>query len=328
MGRLKQSVILILLVIALLAGTLVILNPTLQGLVIGVAPPHKETGNWSVHFCPRENCMEFLDDALAEGGKVECAFYSINLYNTTHLLEEKNALVFVDNSTMPASYKQAIPLTVQGLMHHKFCVLDSGVVTTGSFNPTFQSNNQDNNDLFIISSPYLAQNYAAEIQYLAGNAVTTPFPKVMHNGFLIENYFCPRDDCESRILDAMGQAKRSVYFMEYTFTSNPIEGELTTLHRKGLAVEGVIEKFQSANKDTYLSLSRSGIDVWWDGNPKLMHHKVMIIDNSTVVFGSFNPTAAANTINRENVLIIHDPAIAQKFLEEYVYVKGQAQVIS
>lgn len=269
--------------------------------------------------------MAFLDDALETGSKVECALYSINLYNTTHILEEKRALVFVDNSTMPASYKEAVPLVVPGLMNHKFCVLDNDIVTTGSFNPTFQSNNQDNNNLFIISSPYLAQNYAAEMEFLAGKDVATPYPRVMHDGFLIENYFCPRDGCEGHILDAMGQAKKSVYFMEYTFTSSPIEDELVSLHRNGVAVEGIIEKFQSANKGTYTFLSRSGIDILWDGNPKLMYHKVMIIDNNTVVFGSFDPTVASNTINRENVLIIHNPEIAAKFLEEYVFVKEQAQ---
>lgn len=325
MGQLRQSIVLTLLVIALAGGILIIVNPALQGLVIGLPPPPVESGSWELHFCPRENCMVFLDDALEQAGRVSCALYSLNLYNTTAILEEKRAIVFVDDSTMPASYKEAIPVKLQGLMHDKFCVLDTGVVTTGSLNPTFQNNYQDNNNLFIISSPYLSKNYQAEIESLEGKEVSTPYPRVMHDGFLIENYFCPRDACESHILDALGQAKSSVRFMTYTFTSNPIENELISLHKGGVAVEGVLEKFQSANKDTYTSLRYAGIGVLWDGNPKLMHHKVFIIDNSTVVFGSFNPTEAANTINRENVLIVHNPEIAAKFLDEYEYVKGQAE---
>jgi len=48
-----------------------------------------------------------------------------------------------------------------------------------------------------------------------------------------------------------------------------------------------------------------------------MHHKVFIIDNATVVTGSFNPSQNADTRNDENMLIIHDPSIAARFLEEF-----------
>ena len=48
-----------------------------------------------------------------------------------------------------------------------------------------------------------------------------------------------------------------------------------------------------------------------------MHHKVFIIDNKTVITGSYNPTANGNKNNDENMIIIHDKGIANKFLEEF-----------
>ena len=48
-----------------------------------------------------------------------------------------------------------------------------------------------------------------------------------------------------------------------------------------------------------------------------MHHKVFIIDNRTVITGSFNPTKNGDTRNDENILIIHDEKIAGKYLEEF-----------
>ncbi|MBW2972476.1 hypothetical protein KY359_05560, partial [Candidatus Woesearchaeota archaeon] len=62
----------------------------------------------------------------------------------------------------------------------------------------------------------------------------------------------------------------------------------------------------------------------WDGNKANMHHKVFVIDNKTVVTGSFNPTSNADTKNDENVLIIHDPEVAQKFSEEWERVWEEA----
>ena len=56
-----------------------------------------------------------------------------------------------------------------------------------------------------------------------------------------------------------------------------------------------------------------------------MHHKVFIIDEKTVVTGSFNPTAGGDTRNDENVLVIEDVAIAKRFMDEYRYVRGEAE---
>jgi phosphatidylserine/phosphatidylglycerophosphate/cardiolipin synthase-like enzyme len=62
-----------------------------------------------------------------------------------------------------------------------------------------------------------------------------------------------------------------------------------------------------------------------DGNNQTMHQKVFIIDRETVITGSMNPTGNGDKHNDENVLIIHDPLIAEKFMEEYGRVRGEAE---
>jgi len=49
-----------------------------------------------------------------------------------------------------------------------------------------------------------------------------------------------------------------------------------------------------------------------------MHHKVFIIDNRTVITGSMNPTGAGDRKNDENILVIHDEDIAEKYIEEFL----------
>jgi phosphatidylserine/phosphatidylglycerophosphate/cardiolipin synthase-like enzyme len=61
----------------------------------------------------------------------------------------------------------------------------------------------------------------------------------------------------------------------------------------------------------------AGLNVRQDGNPDILHDKVFIIDNSIVVTGSFNFSKNAVSDNNENVLIIHNPAIAQAYLDEF-----------
>jgi phosphatidylserine/phosphatidylglycerophosphate/cardiolipin synthase-like enzyme len=55
-----------------------------------------------------------------------------------------------------------------------------------------------------------------------------------------------------------------------------------------------------------------------------MHHKVIIIDRDTVVFGSFNFSRNANESNDENLLIIYDAGFAGAFLAEYEKIWRQA----
>ena len=51
------------------------------------------------------------------------------------------------------------------------------------------------------------------------------------------------------------------------------------------------------------------LDVRLDGNRYLMHHKVFVIDETTVIMGSFNFTENAEHDNDENMLVIDDPSL-------------------
>jgi phosphatidylserine/phosphatidylglycerophosphate/cardiolipin synthase-like enzyme len=48
-----------------------------------------------------------------------------------------------------------------------------------------------------------------------------------------------------------------------------------------------------------------------------MHHKLILIDSRIVIFGSYNFTRSAEEKNDENVIIMHDPALAERFLIEF-----------
>ncbi len=62
--------------------------------------------------------------------------------------------------------------------------------------------------------------------------------------------------------------------------------------------------------------------VYKDGEDAILHHKYMVIDghtasNPAVITGSTNWSANGDTLNDENLLIIHDSGIADQFLQEF-----------
>jgi len=84
-------------------------------------------------------------------------------------------------------------------------------------------------------------------------------------------------------------------------------------------VRGVFEEAQvdSNTGSQFERLLRQDIDVRLDGNPRNMHHKVLIVDAQVVVFGSYNFSKSAETRNDENTIILHDKPAAQHFLSEF-----------
>ena len=91
---------------------------------------------------------------------------------------------------------------------------------------------------------------------------------------------------------------------------------------KDIEIKGIFEKSQGGSKySQFKRLEDFGMDVIKDSNPYNMHHKVFIIDNRTVITGSFNPTKNGDLRNDENMLIIHDERIAGLFVEEFNHLR-------
>lgn len=277
-------------------------------------------------FCPSDNCEKILLDFLNSSNKsIHCAFYDLNLNNLTELLREKrnkiDVNIVVDDHNHEKLKISAKKDSSSQLMHNKFCIVDNKKIFTGSFNPTINGAYRNNNNILIISSKYLSQNYEEEFNELwndiYGGGEEVIFPVVFSNNTRIENYFCPEDKCSERVIEKIKSAKKSIYFMTFSFTHPKIANEVVLKFYEGLDIKGIFEKRQVSKYSKFELLKFQDIDVKTDKNKYNMHHKTFIIDNETVITGSFNPTKNADYRNDENILIIHDGEIAKLFLEEF-----------
>lgn len=216
------------------------------------------------------------------------------------------------------------------LMHHKFAVVDGAFVWTGSYNLTPNGARKNDNNAIVIYSRDLAEIFTAEFMEMHRDGVFgnrkefgafASFGKKYHARIGttdINAYFSPDDNIERIILKRLAKAERSVRFMAFSFTSDPLGEELVRLHKKGVDVRGVMEKTGTNGRDSeYIKMKIEGIPVRVASGIGRMHHKVMIIDESVVITGSFNFSRGANTRNDENILIIHNEEIARTYLSEF-----------
>lgn len=284
------------------------------------APPVDENGSVAVVFCP--DCKDAFHALLLGGGDIVCALYDVGTETGT-VLASVGADVVTDDET-GAAYGE--PVRGSALMHHKFCVINGSIVTSGSYNPT-DGGAMNRNDLLVIHSPTLAQNYLKHVKALGqGRRVGAEEPLVYlgrdsdGNGRVpVENRFCPRDDCEGLLVDTIDAAQSDIVFLTFSFTSDPVGDALLRARERGVSVEGVCDGGQSRSERQYNECARVGAALW-EGSG-LLHHKTFIIDGRTVATGSYNPTASGARRNDENLLVITDDTLARAYREEYVRVR-------
>src|SRR5664280_960297 len=131
-------------------------------------------------------------------------------------------------------------------------------------------------------------------------------------------YFSPKGGCTNAIINEIEQAKTEILVQAYSFTSAPIAKALLSAHKRGINVQVILDKSQKSQKYTSATfLINSGIPTYVDSKHAIAHNKIMIIDMTKVITGSFNFTKAAEEKNAENLLIISSKELARLYLDNW-----------
>ncbi len=127
-------------------------------------------------------------------------------------------------------------------------------------------------------------------------------------------YFSPRGGGTEAVVEALNRATNSVLVQAYSFTSAPIAKAVVEAHRRHLQVAVILDKSQRTEKYSSADFLRNaGVATFIDSAHAIAHNKVMVIDGSVVITGSFNFTKAAQENNAENLLVINDRELAAKY---------------
>jgi phosphatidylserine/phosphatidylglycerophosphate/cardiolipin synthase-like enzyme len=118
-------------------------------------------------------------------------------------------------------------------------------------------------------------------------------------------FFSPKGGCTDAVLRELKAARREVHVLAYSFSSKAIAQALVDAKMRGLKVEIVLDR--SNEQEQYSDLKffqEQGLTPVIDAQHAIAHNKVMLIDGSTIITGSFNFTHQAEAENAENLLII------------------------
>ena len=204
------------------------------------------------------------------------------------------------------------------IFHQKFVIRDRKAVLTGSANFTDTDTHQNLNHVVVIDDETVAGEYLIEFREIesgsfGGRSVAhSKEPReVVISGVRVKPCFSPDHGPEMEIMKQMLKAKSRVDFAIFTFSgSSGIDDTMLTKH-SSVAIRGVMDRTQGgAAWAPTNDLVAAGMEIYkCGGNQKgirKLHHKMMVIDDSVTIVGSFNYTAPANLYNDENIIILGD----------------------
>jgi len=137
----------------------------------------------------------------------------------------------------------------------------------------------------------------------------------------IEVAFSPPPGTTDVIVRAMGEAKHRLWIQAYSFTSAPIAKAAMDARKRGVELRVLLDKSQRTQKYSEADFfANQGVDLRIDDQHAIAHNKVMVIDDDTVITGSFNFTRAAEQANAENLLILRgNPALNQLYAANFLH---------
>lgn len=296
---------------------------TIQDMILKNIKGAKSTIDLATYNYTDTKTADALIDAVHRGVKVRM------------VIDEDNVNKKVVNQLHDGGVS-IISAQSNGLMHAKYIIIDGKIVISGSANMTLASFAYDNNFMIRLESQEAAKVFTAEFEEMYLDLIfgeksprTKAAPAIKLDGdTTVYIRFSPDDGIDDMIESLIQAANKSVYMLAYSFASRDIAERLQAADDDGLDVIVICEdsKAYTDGGGQCGPLSEAGVEVYVDGYPdNLMHEKVIILDGSVVIAGSYNFTRSADKRNDEQVLVIQSKDIADLFLKEFDKILEEAE---
>ena len=244
------------------------------------------------------------------------------------------------------------PSGVNGIMHNKFVIIDANsvnpnvpVVWSGSTNWTAAQLSIDRNSAIVMQDQSLARVYTIEFEEMWGSTGAQAGPLLFGpnktdnsphylriGGKAVESWFSPTDNVNGHLIQTVQTADNDLHIASMVITQMDIARAV----RDQILLRGIAPCSEGVTNDT-ATADGTGLvfrTIRQGMGPRFLkksattpsyifHHKYLIVDagnaasDPTLFVGSHNWSAAANTTNDENTLIVHDNAIVNQYYQEF-----------
>lgn len=130
--------------------------------------------------------------------------------------------------------------------------------------------------------------------------------------------FSPSKHCQAMVIDYIKSAKQTIRVQAYSFTDPDIAEALTESKNRGVDVKIILDKSNKRDQHSQMRfVSKRGIPVRIDTKVDIAHNKLILVDDYSVLMGSYNFSRAAYKRNAENVLIIPGRNLSKVYMNNW-----------
>lgn len=151
---------------------------------------------------------------------------------------------------------------------------------------------------------------AASVLVFGRSSHPTPPGEISHLNTVpatgtIQVAFSPQGGITNMVVQELNSAKKSIEVQAFNFTSISIAKALVNAYKRGVKVRIILDKSQfTKKKPSAAYFTSNGIPTHIDRAFAIAHNKIMIVDCTDVITGSFNFTKASENKKAENCLIL------------------------
>lgn len=218
-----------------------------------------------------------------------------------------------------------------GLHHIKLMYSDNKSIFTGTGNFSEYGPTHDWNG-------YISMKIPAEksLDFLNFAEERLEAPGIYVNGILFINSPEQGKIIQDTIISEIDRAKSSINYLIFDHYDQVITQALRNASARGVLVQGIYNDPVDPEGIYLNSYMRGGFSsIYKDGNQNiietnsfplggLLHHKTMIIDNKTLLTGSYNYSLSARDSNRELFMKTNNVFLIQEFSKEFERIKSHS----
>ena len=126
------------------------------------------------------------------------------------------------------------------------------------------------------------------------------------------------ESCEEIIVEAISRTHSTLMVQAYSLTPVSIIQAIGDAKKRGVEVRIMLDRENRQRRYTGATyLTNANVSVRIDDAVAIAHNKIIIIDDSLTIGGSYNYTSAAEKKNAENVTFTRSACVAAEFRKNF-----------
>ncbi len=143
-----------------------------------------------------------------------------------------------------------------------------------------------------------------------------------------EVFFSPDGGARQRLIRAIQESRTSIDIAVYSFNSLDLAESLFAARDRGVRVRLILDRGEYRTGGAAArAIQKNNLPMRLLGmrDQSLMHDKFAVFDNRLVATGSYNWTGAAEYTNHENLVLLDDRDLVERFQREFERLWHQAE---